>query len=372
MLYIHVPFCKQACSYCDFYFVTGFKYKAEYVQAVQNEIKLRKNEINEVLNSIYFGGGTPSRLSIAEIEQILNVIHANFKVLDTTEITLEANPDDLTHEYIKGLIVLGINRLSIGVQSFDDNELKFMHRTHTAQKAEYSVKLSQDTGIENISIDLIYGSPLLTDSQWQKNIQTAIQLQIPHISAYNLTIEPKTALYQKVQQGILPPVDEQKSAIQFRMVVEILEHAGFEHYEISNFALPNWYSRHNVGYWLHAPYLGIGPSAHSFDGNTRSWNVRDIYTYLSDLLKNKLSIEEKESLTLEQKANEMLMLGLRTKWGANLNKIYQKTEIDFFKIKGTEIEQFLEQKLLNISNQVLYLTLEGKLLADYITQKLIV
>ncbi|MCS7075195.1 MAG: radical SAM family heme chaperone HemW [Bacteroidia bacterium] len=372
MLYIHVPFCQQACSYCDFYFVTNLKHKAEYVKAVQNEIIIRKDEIPQTIESIYFGGGTPSKLNLLEIDRILDVVNSTFKVTSIAEITLEANPEDINREYLKGLMQIGINRLSIGIQSFDDEELKFMHRTHNAQKGEYSVKLSQDTGVENISIDLIYGSPLLSLSQWRKHIKKAIDLQVPHLSAYNLTIEPKTVLYQKVQKGITAPVDEEKSATQFKMLVEMLCNTGFEHYEISNFALPNRYSRHNTNYWKYLPYLGIGPSAHSFDGNTRSWNVRNINFYISQLLKNQLSIEQKESLSLSQQANEKLMLGLRTQWGANLDEINQKTGIDFFEIKSRQIEQFLTHKLLIISQKTIYLTLEGKLLADYITEKLMI
>lgn len=372
MLYIHIPFCQRACSYCDFYFVTSMKYKTEYVQAVQNEILLRKNEIPKDIQTIYFGGGTPSKLSIDETEKILNTVYACFNISQTAEITLEANPEDLTYQYLKGLANIGINRLSIGIQSFDDAELRFMNRVHDAKKAEYSVKLSQDTGIENISIDLIYGSPLLTPSVWQKHIEKALSLQITHISAYNLTIEPHTALYQKVQKGIIPETDEEKSAIYFKMLSENLTQAGFEHYEISNFALPEKYSKHNTGYWKHLPYLGVGPSAHSFDMHTRSWNTKSLNTYLTCLLKNQLSVEEKENLSLEQLANEYLMLGLRTQWGANLETIKLKTHIDFFSIKSMEIEQFVSRNLLTVQKNNLYLTFNGKLLADFITQKLIV
>lgn len=371
MLYIHVPFCQQACSYCDFYFVTSIKYKSEYIQAVQNEIILRKNEIPEHLPTIYFGGGTPSKLSIADIDKLLHTIYAHFKVSDSVEITLEANPEDLTREYVKGLINIGINRLSIGIQSFDDAELQFMHRIHNAQKAEYSVKLSQDTGIENISIDLIYGSPLLTEVLWTKHLQKAVSLSIPHISAYHLTIEPHTALYQKVQKGIVSPINEDKSAVYFKMLSEYLVQAGFEHYEISNFALPNRYSKHNTGYWKYLPYLGVGPSAHSFDTHTRSWNVRNLNTYLTHLLKNELAVEDKETLSPQQKANEQLMLGLRTQWGANLDTIKNRIGIDFLSQKTMEIEYFYSRNLLKIQKNTLYLTQEGRLLADYITQKLI-
>lgn len=372
MLYFHVPFCQQACSYCDFYFITSMKYKSEYIQAVQNEVILRKNEIPQDLPTIYFGGGTPSKLSLADIEKILSSVYTYFQVSDTVEITLEANPEDLTREYVKGLISIGINRLSIGIQSFDDAELQFMHRAHNAQKAEYSVKLSQDTGIENISIDLIYGSPLLTEALWQKHLEKAISLSVPHISAYNLTIEPRTPLYHKVQKGIVADVDEEKSAIYFNMLSETLVQAGFEHYEISNFALPGKYSKHNTGYWKYLPYLGIGPSAHSFDRHTRSWNTRNLNTYLTRLLKNELCIEEKENLSLQQQANEYLMLGLRTQWGADLNTIKEKTGIDFFSLKSSDIQQFVLRNLLTVKQSTIYLTYKGRVLADYITQNLIV
>ncbi len=372
MLYIHVPFCQQACSYCDFYFVTSLKYKTEYIQAIQNEILLRKNEIPENLPTVYFGGGTPSKLSLADIEKILSTVYTHFKISNNVEITLEANPEDLTYEYVKGLINIGVNRLSIGIQSFDDRELQFMNRAHNAQKAEYSVKLSQDIGIENISIDLIYGSPLLTEFLWEKHLEKAISLNVPHISAYNLTVEPHTALYNRVQKGIIANVDEEKSAVYFNILSETLVQSGFEHYEISNFALPQKYSKHNTGYWKYLPYLGLGPSAHSFNTHTRSWNTRNLNTYLTYLLKNELSIEEKENLSLQQQANEYLMLGLRTQWGVDLSTVKNKTGIDFFYAKSIEIEQFVSRNLLSVQKNNLYLTHNGKLLADYITQKLIV
>jgi oxygen-independent coproporphyrinogen-3 oxidase len=247
-----------------------------------------------------------------------------------------------------------------------------MNRTHNAQKAEYSVKLSQDIGIENISIDLIYGSPLLSEVLWQKHLEKAISLNVPHISAYNLTVEPRTPLYQKVQKGTVPDVDEEKSAVYFNMLSETLTQVGFEQYEISNFALPDRYSKHNTGYWKYLPYLGIGPSAHSFDTHTRSWNTRNLNTYLTCLLKNELAVEEKESLSVQQQANEYLMLGLRTQWGVDLNAVKNKTGIDFFYEKSIEIEQFVLRNLLLIKEKNLYLTHQGKLLADYITQKLTV
>lgn len=372
MLYIHVPFCQKACSYCDFYFVTTTKYKTEYIKAIENEILLRKNEIPSELPTIYFGGGTPSKLSIKELEKILSRIYKVFKVSDIVEITLEANPEDLTYDYVKGLIDIGINRLSIGIQSFDDAELRFMNRTHNAQKGEYSVKLSQDVGIENISIDLIYGSPLLTPSQWQKHIQKALSLNVPHLSAYNLTIEPNTVLYHQLQKGTISPIDEDHSVLYFKMLIEQLIEGGFEHYEISNFALPGRYSKHNTGYWNYLPYLGIGPSAHSFDGHTRSWNTRNLNTYLTKLLKDELCVEERENLSLEQQANEYLMLGLRTQWGANLTKVKSNTGIDILSIKSSIIEQFQKRNLIAIKENKLTLTYEGKLLADYITKNLIV
>lgn len=372
MLYLHIPFCKQACTYCDFYFVTQTQAKAAYVKALGQELVLRKEEINPALISIYFGGGTPSLLEEAELAYLMEIIHKHYKVPQGIEITLEANPEDMKQERIKAWLGAGINRLSVGVQSFEERDLLFMHRNHTGIQAETAIKTAQDAGIENISLDLIYGTPNLTDLQWHHNLEKAIQLEVPHISSYALTVEPKTALHKQITQKKIAPLSETQAEQQFGILMDTLAQAGFEHYEISNFAKPHFYAQHNTHYWKYTPYLGVGTAAHSFDGSVRRWNVKNITHYCTQLDKQQLAIEEEEKLTPTQKINEQIMTGLRTQWGVSLDLIQQQLETDYLTLKAMEIEQFINKNLLFIDKNTLYLTYKGKFFADYITVNLIV
>ena len=371
-IYIHIPFCKQACHYCDFHFSTSLKYKKELLQCIHQEIKLQKRYLeNQVIETIYFGGGTPSLLSSTEISTIIDTIHQNFEVSRNPEITLEANPDDLNVEKLKELKNTAVNRLSIGVQSFFDEDLKWMNRAHEAQEAETAIKRAQDYGLDNITIDLIYGYPLLSDQKWKQNIQKTLDLDIPHISSYGLTVEPKTALASFINNGKQKPLDEAQSAAQFQFLMEKLTHNGFEHYEISNFAKPNQYAKHNTNYWLGINYLGIGPSAHSFNGQSRQWNVANNAKYIHELELHKVPATL-EILTLENKFNEYLMTSLRTQWGIDLAKIGLDFGSDYKKHLLAFADEHIAKNLLAFADEKLKLTTKGKLFADRIAADLFI
>ncbi|GAB3920885.1 radical SAM family heme chaperone HemW [Mucilaginibacter myungsuensis] len=368
-IYIHIPFCKQACHYCDFHFSTSLKYRDEMVGSIAKEITLQKDYLGgETINTIYFGGGTPSLLNADEINRIINTITGLHTVASDAEITLEANPDDLHAAAVKSLRRTPVTRFSIGIQSFFDEDLLWMNRAHHAAEAEASVKRAQDAGFENITADLIYGYPMLTDVKWKHNMDTLFGLDIPHVSAYSLTVEPRTALATFVKNKKTPPLSDQQSAGQFLMLMEQMEKRGFEHYEISNFAKPGQYSRHNTNYWKGVKYLGVGPSAHSFNGDTRQWNVANNAKYLAALADNKLPFEVEE-LTEENRLNEYIMTSLRTQWGLDLSKLEQiaagtKT------ILQKEARPFFTKDWLKQDNDTLTLTLSGKLYADHIAGEL--
>lgn len=368
-IYIHIPFCKKACTYCDFHFTTSLKYADEMVDAICKEIRLKKHRITDQIGSIYFGGGTPSVLSSAALEKIFNTLIDCFSISADAEITIETNPDDLDAKKINELRKLPINRFSIGIQSFFEEDLIWMNRAHNANEAVTCIKRSQDAGFENLSIDLIYGYPLLTDEKWLTNIETAIALQTPHISAYSLTVEAKTALANAIKSGKQVDVSDEQSAAQFIILTEKLSTAGFEHYEISNYALPGKYAVHNTNYWKGIPYLGIGPSAHGFDGFNRYINVANNAKYLGFLADNKLA-ETVEELSKPDRFNEYIMTSLRTMWGTNIEKI----RTDFGRDYETEIRKqmkpFLENGKLIIENNILKLSNEGKLFADGIAAEL--
>jgi len=368
-IYIHIPFCKKACTYCDFHFTTSLKYADEMVDAICKEIRLKKHRITDQIGSIYFGGGTPSVLSSAALEKIFNTLIDCFSISADAEITIETNPDDLDAKKINELRKLPINRFSIGIQSFFEEDLIWMNRAHNANEATTCIKRSQDAGFENLSIDLIYGYPLLTDEKWLTNINTAIELQTPHISAYSLTVEAKTALANAIKSGKQVDVSDEQSAAQFIMLTEKLSIAGFEHYEISNYALPGKYAIHNTNYWKGVPYLGIGPSAHGFDGFNRYINIANNAKYLGFLADNKLA-ETVEELSKPDRFNEYIMTSLRTMWGTNIEKI----KTDFGRDYETEIRKqmkpFLENGKLIIDNNILKLSSEGKLFADGIAAEL--
>lgn len=370
-IYLHIPFCKQACTYCDFHFSTLLKNKPELVKAICKEIELRKDYLaTKKIESIYFGGGTPSLLSKEELQNIFTTL-SNYFVWDKQiEITLECNPDDLTKEKLQELKSTGINRLSIGLQSFNDEELKWMNRAHTAEESETCVKLAQNIGFDNITIDLIYGSKFQTIESWKQTLQKAIDLNVQHISSYNLTVEKKTKLGIDVLKGKEKEVDDEKSAEQFLIMIEMLEKNGFIHYEISNFAKTGFIAVHNGNYWKGEKYLGLGPSAHSFNGNTRQWNVANNNTYIKALNEDGAYFEI-ENLTPENRYNEYVLTGLRTIWGCDIAYIQNNLGAEYVKHFVDEIEK-QNISLYEKENTVYRLTKKGRLLADKIAMDLFV
>lgn len=367
-LYIHIPFCKQACHYCDFHFSTSMRTKDDLIQALIQEIDLQKNYLEgQPLSSIYFGGGTPSLLERTELELIFNQIYKTHQVETNAEITLEANPDDLTPEKVKSLAGTSINRLSIGIQSFSDKDLQFMNRAHNATEASYCIELAKSEGFDDLTIDLIYGTPTMNDEQWADNINKVLQFDIPHISCYGLTVEEKTALAHFVASGKVPPVNDEQSSRQFDYLIHQLTEAGYEHYEISNFAKPGRHAKHNSSYWSGASYLGIGPSAHSFNGHSRQWNIAHNVKYIKAINENKLPFEM-EKLSAEQQFNEYILTGLRTKWGVNLDKISSAFSTHFLE----QVQTYLDQNLMYEKNGTYVLTQTGKHIADRIAMELFV
>lgn len=337
--------------------------------AICKEILLKKNRITDQVGSIYFGGGTPSVLPFKNFEKIFDTITRNFSIASGAEITIEANPDDLDAKKIKDLKQIPVNRFSIGIQSFFEEDLIWMNRAHNASEAEDCIKRSQDAGFENLSIDLIYGYPLLTDSKWLSNINKAIAFETPHISAYSLTVEPKTALASAIKRGQQAPVNDEQSAAQFITLIDQLRANGFEQYEISNFSWPGKYAVHNTNYWRGVPYLGIGPSAHGFDGQNRFLNIANNAHYLQHLQKGELA-ETVEELDQYDRFNEYIMTSLRTMWGTDLNKIVADFGRQFLEDTLKAIKPFIEKQWLLNQDGYLILTQEGKLFADYIASEL--
>ena len=371
-IYLHIPFCKKACHYCDFHFSTSPQYKDQMIRALRSEIVLRKPYLGqEKIETIYFGGGTPSLLSADELQMLCNEITENFDVSTDVEVTLEANPDDLNPQKVRELRNSIINRFSIGVQSFYEEDLKWMNRAHTAREAQSSIKRVQDAGFENITVDLIYGYPLLTDDKWESNIQSLINDQVPHVSSYSMTIEPRTALAAFIKDGKQMPMDEGQSASQFLILMNRLSESGYEHYEISNFAKPGKQSVHNANYWEGVNYMGIGPSAHSFNGESRQWNISNNAKYIRDIELKKVPAEI-ELLSLENRINEYIMISLRTSRGMDLQKITEKFGSGYASELLGGLEPFLDKGWVKIQEQVVSLTLNGKLFADHIAAELFV
>lgn len=369
-IYIHIPFCKQACHYCDFHFSTSLQNKDSFLSALKKEIQLRKNYLkDEVVSTIYFGGGTPSLLSKNELLDLFKILRENFKIDDDAEVTLEANPDDLTDEKLSELIQTPVNRLSIGIQSFYEEDLKLMNRAHNSEEALKAVKLAKEKGFNNITIDLIYGTPTLTHHRWRNNLQIAFALEVDHISAYCLTVEPKTALAKLVKSGAVPNVDEQQSAEQFEIMLEAMHGNDFVQYEISNFCRHGAYSKHNSSYWKKENYLGLGPSAHSFNGISRQWNVSNNALYIRGLDKGELNFEIEE-LTPGQRYNEYVLTGLRTIWGLDLSKVESEIGIEFKEQCLKEVEAYIRSGYVLNEENKLYLTDKGKLIADKIASDL--
>ncbi len=371
-LYFHIPFCKQACSYCDFHFSTSLNQKPQMIEAMCREIALQKDYLtNKHLDTIYFGGGTPSLLEIKDLEKIFDTISQYFSVDKNAEITLEANPDDLTAEKLAALKTIGINRLSIGIQSFHEPHLRLMNRTHTGVEAANCVNLARKFGFESLSIDLIYGIPTEYSKNgengnhdiWENDIAMALQFDVPHISSYGLTVEPKTALHKWTQTQKFIPATDDFAAQEYEMLMEKLTQKGYEHYEISNFAKPNLYSKHNSNYWKKGHYLGIGASAHSYNGITRQHNIANNSLYIKALANNELAFE-KEILTLENHINEYLLVNLRTMWGCDMGFLANTYNYHF---PEKILQSYKQQGFLEVIANKMILTQKGKLLADKIS-----
>jgi oxygen-independent coproporphyrinogen-3 oxidase len=370
-IYLHIPFCKRACHYCNFHFSTSLHLTNDFLAALLKEAALRKDYLErEAVNTIYFGGGTPSLLAIDKLQDILTTLKANFSVSPAAEITLEANPDDITEDALVNWKQAGINRLSIGVQSFFEEDLQWMNRAHTANQALHNLELARKH-FDNITIDLIYGTPGLSDERWQENVKRAITLGIPHLSCYALTVEPKTALDSMIRKHQVSNVQPEDQARQFLLLMDWLEAAGYEHYEISNFAQPGHRSRHNSSYWQGYPYLGLGPSAHSFNGHSRQWNVANNALYIQSLKQDTIPFEVEE-LTPEQKVNEYIMTSLRTMEGLNLQRVLQLSGEKTSLLLQKNSRRFIEQSLLLEKEERLVLTKQGKLFADGIAGDLFV
>lgn len=368
-IYIHIPFCKQACHYCDFHFSTSMKKKDEMVLALSKEIQMRKTEFEkELIETIYFGGGTPSVLEMSDLKLLIDSVYENFNVAENPEITLEANPDDLSKDKIIELSNNRINRLSIGIQSFFEEDLKMMNRAHNAEEARKSLQEATKY-FDNISIDLIYGIPGMTNEMWKQNIETALSFGVPHISSYALTVEPKTALKKLIQTGKIAEPKDDIAQEHFLILVDTLQENDFIHYELSNFGKENYFSKNNSAYWLGKKYLGIGPSAHSYNGISRSWNIANNSIYLKEIQEGKLP-NEIEILSEEDRYNEYIMTGLRTIWGVSLERIKKEFGEKFLNYLLKQSEKFLDDDLLSIENNILKTTRKGKFLADGIASDL--
>ena len=370
-LYIHIPFCKKACHYCNFHFSTSDKNRQAVLKSICLELEMRAQELQSMpVASIYFGGGTPSMLNDDELGAIFQVIEANYQVLPSAEITLEANPDDLSLKKITQLAVTPINRLSIGVQSFFEADLKLMNRAHTAKEALESLKIAQ-TYFDNITIDLLYGMPEMSNVRWEENLQIAFDLKLNHLSCYALTVEPKTPLAHFIKTAQHPPLKDAVAAQHFQTLVNATAKAGFTHYEVCSFGKPDYFSKHNSSYWLGKPYLGVGPSAHSFDGKKRSWNVSNNKQYINTIAKNELPLTS-ELLTPENRFNEYIMTGLRTIWGVSLKRIEEEFGLGVQTSLLNNAHGYLASETLKIENAHLKMTPKGQFLSDGIASDLFI
>ena len=363
-IYIHIPFCKRKCHYCNFFSLATTKYRREFLEALLQEIKKRKNYLNnEKIESIYFGGGTPSLLSIDAIKEILDCIFRNFEIDDAAEITLEANPDDLSLDYLNQLKQTVINRLSIGIQSFNDEELKYVNRIHNSKEAIESVYHAKEVGFDNLSVDLIYGIPNSTIKSWERNLEIVEKMHVSHLSAYSLTQEPNTAYDILVKKGKLQaPADEQAVA-QYEILQDFLPRLNMAQYEISNYAAAKKYAKHNTNYWYGVPYLGLGPSAHSFNGKSRQWNIAHLANYISSAEKGEPK-SEVEVLSITDKWNERIMTGIRTKWGLDLTILQQEFSEKQILVFQKQAQKYLAEGLLQQKGNIYKLSSKGKLFAD--------
>ena len=365
-IYIHVPFCKKLCFYCDFYHIVSSDDNTSFIEALLKEASLRKEYLgDESVSTIYFGGGTPSVFSAKDLGIILKRIKKLFKVAEDCEITIELNPDDVNKAYLEGLKKLGINRISLGIQSWRDSDLKLLNRRHTSAQAELALKYALSAGFENVTIDLIYGIPGMSLKDWESNLDFSFSFDIKHLSAYHLTFEPGTVFGKMLEKGDISEIDEDDSAAQFNLLIEKAESAGFIQYEISNFGKPGYFSVHNSNYWKQVNYLGLGPSAHSFNGYTRQWNARDLKGYIKSINEGKIFFESEE-LDIKKRFNEYIMTSLRTMWGIDLEYIetmFEKEGYDFIvNLSG----KYRNYGLMKREKNSLVLTNQGKLISDNI------
>ena len=371
-IYIHIPFCKKKCNYCNFYSLASSRHLEDFEISLLKEIELRKNYLDgEEIKTIYFGGGTPSLLTYEALMKVFEKLQQTFIISSNPEITLEANPDNLDSKKLKELRSTPVNRISIGTQSFFDDDLIYLKRIHNSAQTEASVKRSQDAGFENISIDLIYGIPTLTDDRWKENLAISFGLDVTHISAYSLTIEPNTSLETLIRKGKAKPADEEQSIRQYKILMKEMKENNFIQYEISNFSKEGFISKHNSNYWKGLKYLGLGPSAHSYNLNSRQWNAADLLVYLNDIAIGKIS-GEKEILSETDKFNEYIMTSLRTMWGSDLNYLKRTFGNELHDQILNKVDRYFEEEQMTNNNNVLQLTDKGKLFADGIAAELFI
>lgn len=371
-IYFHIPFCKSRCTYCDFYKTTDTSKISSLIDALQMELTLRNDYLNErTIQTIYFGGGTPSLLSANQISNLLNECKKMYSISDEAEITLEANPDDLEINYLHQLRNVGINRLSIGIQTFSAQGLKLMNRRHTPDQAIDAVKNAQIAGFDNISVDLIYGIPHMENEQWQANLDTIFKMNIQHLSAYHLTYHRNTVLWKRLKKGTIREIDEQQSVEQFEMLSATAEKNGFIQYEVSNFALPGYFSKHNSSYWKQTEYIGIGPSAHSFNMQNRQWNVSNLEMYLSSILEGKVPCET-EILSTNDKFNDYIITSLRTIWGVDMQYVEQNFGNKLLSYLIKMATKYIDNEQLSIDSNKMFLTKKGIFISDKIMSDLIV
>jgi len=365
-IYVHIPFCKKLCSYCDFYHIISASDYSPFIKSLLKEISLRKEYLSdETISTIYIGGGTPSVFSVIELETILNHIYKNFKVTDDCELSIELNPDDVQPVYLKGLKDLNINRISMGIQSWRDSDLKMLNRRHDSAQAIQALKETLNAGFENVTIDLIYGIPGMSLKDWESNLDISFSFDLKHLSAYHLTFEPKTVFGKMLEKGLISEIDEEESASQFNLLIEKTEAAGFIHYEISNFGKPGYFSIHNSNYWKQVNYLGVGPSAHSFNRYSRQWNIRDLKDYIKAINSGKPFFESEE-LDSRTRFNEYIMTSLRTMWGIDLEYVEKMFEKEGYDYVMNLAGKFRNYGLISLEKKSLVLTNQGKLISDNI------
>ncbi len=368
-IYIHIPFCRKACHYCNFHFSTTHHQIEPMMAAIEKEAVLQKDYLSEPIETIYFGGGTPSLLSIHQLQKVMDILQSEYQIAVNAEITIETNPDDFEEEKLEAWKKMGINRLSIGIQSFFEADLQWMNRAHNASQADSCIRMAKDAGFDNITIDLIYGTPTLTDEAWKENVDKALSLGIDHISCYALTVEPKTGLEKMIQQKKIEAVDPDKQARHFSLLMQWLAEAGFDHYEISNFSKPGKKSKHNSNYWNGVDYLGLGPSAHSFNGRSRQWNIANNALYIQSLAKDQVPFELEILSSMEQ-LNEYIMTSLRTMEGLSLETVSRKwSEKELHQIIEIAQKPILQGYMI-LKDKNLILTNAGKLMADGIASDL--